>query len=63
MREEKRQLQLEKERVEQDKQALAEDRTKSQHHLDQYMDDYQRQTTALSNRVQDMERQKIDIVQ
>lgn len=34
MREEKRQLQLEKERVEQDKQALKEDQTRSQHHLD-----------------------------
>lgn len=56
MREEKRQLQLEKERVEREKQELNEDRTRSQHHLENYMDDYQRQTTALSNRVQEMEK-------
>lgn len=34
MREEKRQLQLEKERVERDKAELNEDRAKSQHHID-----------------------------
>ena len=31
--------------------------------MDQYMEDYARQTTALSNQVRDMERQKIQLVQ
>ena len=47
---------MEKDRVEREKVELQEDRAKSQHHIDQYMDDYQRQTTALSNRVFEMEK-------
>ena len=63
MREEKRQLAMDKEKIERERQMLHEEKAQSQHHLDAYMDDYQRQTTALSNKVRDMERQKLELVQ
>ena len=42
MREEKRQLQADKDRIEREKTNLQEERGRTQHHLDAYMDDYQR---------------------
>ena len=53
---------MDKERIEEEKQQLQEERTRSHHHLEAYMDDYQRQTTALSNQVREMEKQKHDLV-
>ena len=49
MREEKRQLQLDKERIEREKLDLQEERTRTAANLDAYVEDYNRQTTALSN--------------
>lgn len=49
MREEKRQLQLDKEMIEREKLALARARENQEVQLDRYMEDYQRQTTALSH--------------
>lgn len=40
MREEKRLLQLDKERIEREKQLLNEERQQSKYHLENYMEDY-----------------------
>lgn len=58
MREEKRQLQLDKELIEREKMQLERARENQEHHLDRYMEDYQRQTTALSNQVKELEVEK-----
>ncbi len=42
MREEKRQLQLDKDRIEQEKANLNDEKTRSQHNMDAYMEDYAR---------------------
>ena len=62
MREEKRQLQLDKEAIEREKHQLERAREQQEHHLDRYMDDYQRQTTALSHQVKELEEQKHQLV-
>ena len=63
MREEKRQLQLDKELIEREKLQLERARENQEHHLDRYMDDYQRQTTALSHQVKELETEKVQLVQ
>lgn len=62
MREEKRQLQLDKEMIEREKLALARARENQEVQLDRYMEDYQRQTTALSHQVKELESEKQNLV-
>ena len=62
MREEKRQLQLDKEMIEREKLALARARENQEVQLDRYMEDYQRQTTALSHQVKELENEKQHLV-
>ena len=62
MRDEKRQLQLDREAFEREKLALARSRENQENHLDQYMQDYQRQTIALSNQVKALENEKEHLV-
>ena len=62
MREEKRQLQLDREAFEREKLAQARSRENQENHLDQYMQDYQRQTIALSNQVKALENEKEHLV-
>ena len=62
MREEKRQLQLDKERMDREKRRLDHDRAQSQLEMETFEADYQRKSNALSSQVRDMERQKIDLV-
>ena len=62
MREEKRQLQLDKERMDREKRRLDHDRAQSQLEMEAFEADYQRKSNALSSQVRDMERQKIDLV-
>ena len=62
MRDEKRQLQLDREAFEKEKLALARSRENQENHLEQYMQDYQRQTIALSNQVKALENEKEHLV-
>ena len=49
--------------IEREKLQLERARENQEHHLDRYMDDYQRQTTALSSQVKQLETEKEHLVQ
>ena len=56
MREEKRQIQLDKERIEREKKNIEDEKSRAAQSMESYMEDYQRQTSMLSDQVRDMER-------
>ena len=62
MREEKKQLEIDKQMIEKEKLALAQAKRSQEFQMDQYMDDYRRQTTALSNQVRELENANKDFV-
>ena len=62
MREEKRQLALDRQKLEEERRKLTNEKEGTQGYLDAYMNDYQRTTTALSNTVRELEKEKHELV-
>lgn len=62
MREEKRQLAVDRQKLEDERRKLTNEKETGQGYLDAYMNDYQRTTTALSNTVRELEKEKHELV-